>query len=140
MKSEKYTISLYLDNNDDKRILEYIKLNFNYAYIVHDRDINEDGEIKKEHCHVMFIFENAREINSVAKELNIETYRIENVKSIKYMARYLIHLDQPEKAQYKYDEITTNIKDFKKHFNTSTNENEEMLKIFEFIYFGFQSH
>lgn len=132
--SEKYMINLYPDNQKHMQALEYIKLNMQYAYILHDKDINEDGEIKKEHIHVVIKFDNARDLKSVAKELNIEENLISFMNSFKYAVRYLIHKDQQDKAQYNYEQITTNIIDLKKNFKDESYEIEDMKKILGFIF------
>ncbi len=134
MRSKNFTISLYPENEKDILTLEYIKNNYNYAYIIHNKDTDDDGVVKKEHIHTIIMFENAKEMKTVAKELNIEQNRIEKIKSLKYMIRYLIHLDQPEKAQYDIKEIKTNLKDIAKYFKTQSFEQQEMLKILEYIY------
>lgn len=132
--SEKYMINLYPENENHMRALEYIKLNMQYAYILHDKDITEDGEIKKEHIHVIVKFDNARELDSLAKELNIEKNMIKFMNSIKYSIRYLTHKDQKKKTQYNFEQIKTNIIDIKKYFKEESTETEDMKKILEFIF------
>lgn len=132
MKSKNYTITLY-ENEEDERILFYIKNNYNYAYILHDKDITEDGERKKNHYHVAFTFENERHLKAIAEELNVEEYRIEKIRAWKKYIRYLIHKDNSEKYQYDLDEIESNINNINKYFKEDK-EIEDMTKILEFIY------
>lgn len=68
---------------------------------LHDKDINPDGEDKKEHYHVIVCFDGPTTYNNVlefTKKLNA-TIPID-LQSIKGMYRYHIHLDNPEKYQY----------------------------------------
>ncbi len=68
---------------------------------LHDKDINPDGEVKKEHYHVIVCFDGPTTYNNVlefTKKLNA-TIPID-LQSIKGMYRYHIHLDNPEKYQY----------------------------------------
>lgn len=73
---------------------------------LHDKDINPTGEPKKPHHHVMIMFENVK-----TKEQAVEVFdRIggvgcEIVQSIRGYARYLCHLDNPEKMQYSPDDV-----------------------------------
>jgi hypothetical protein len=68
---------------------------------LHNKDINPDGEEKKEHYHVIVCFDGPTTYNNVlefTKKLNA-TIPID-LQSIKGMYRYHIHLDNPEKYQY----------------------------------------
>lgn len=63
------------------------------------------GELKKPHIHIMFkVGENARHRKAIAKIIEIEPNYIQGCKKIPMM-RYLIHLDNQEKTQYKIDEV-----------------------------------
>lgn len=135
LRSENWTLTIYTDNEADKRILEYITLNYNYAYILHNKDINkETGELKKEHIHVVINFENARTIKSITKELNIEENRLEKVRNFRKMIRYLIHLDNKEKYQYNKENIKTNILEKISSYFKDNTESGDIKEIFDFIY------
>ena len=73
---------------------------------IHDKDINADGTMKKEHYHVMILFdgvktrEQAGEVFSVIGGVGIEP-----VKCARAYARYLCHLDNPQKAQYAIEDV-----------------------------------
>lgn len=132
MKSEKFSIVLYPESEKEK--IEYIKLNYKFAGILHDKDVEETGEKKKEHYHFVVLFNNAKDSKTLANEINIEENRIQFINSKKYSIRYLIHMDQPKKYQYNFEDIETNIEDIKKYFNSDKNETQEIKQILEFIY------
>lgn len=68
---------------------------------LHDRDVNPTGEPKKPHYHVVLMFEGKKSIEQVKEIFNtISGVGCEVVKSLRGYARYLCHLDNPEKAQY----------------------------------------
>lgn len=74
-----------------------------YFYIYHDKDKNPDGTQKKEHYHVMIMFEGKKsdkQIQEFASLLGVANNKIEVVNSIRSYARYLIHMDNPERYQY----------------------------------------
>lgn len=73
---------------------------------LHDQDLNPTGEPKKPHFHVMIMFE-GKKSDDQAKEIfdSIGGVGVERVKSIRGYARYLCHLDNPEKAQYMPDDV-----------------------------------
>lgn len=74
---------------------------------LHDQDVNPGGEIKKAHYHVILMFDGVK-TNEQAKEIfdKIGGVGLEVVQSLRGYARYLCHLDNPEKAQYLPDEVS----------------------------------
>lgn len=75
---------------------------------LHDSDCNPDGEVKKAHYHVMLMYEGKKSINTI-RELcaTFGGVGCEKVESKRGYARYLCHLDNPEKAQYSPEDVTT---------------------------------
>lgn len=73
---------------------------------LHNLDVNPTGEIKKEHYHVIIMFEGVKTTDQ-AKDIfdKIGGVGCEIVQSLRGYARYLCHLDNPEKAQYKADDV-----------------------------------
>ena len=68
---------------------------------LHDKDFNPNGEPKKPHFHVLFRFDGVKTLEQVKEILpKIGGVGCEPVNSIRGYARYLCHLDNPEKAQY----------------------------------------
>lgn len=73
---------------------------------LHNRDINPDGSHKKDHYHVMLIFDSVKTV-AQAQDIrdSIGGVGWEKIASQRGYVRYLCHLDNPEKAQYSQDEI-----------------------------------
>lgn len=68
---------------------------------LHDRDVNPTGEPKKPHYHVLFVFDCVKSKEQVKAIIEqIGGVGCEAVNSLRGYARYLLHLDNPEKAQY----------------------------------------
>ena len=68
---------------------------------LHDKDLKEDGEVKKPHYHLMFVFQGKKSKEQVQKIFQgLGGVGCEVIESKIGMARYLCHLDNPEKAQY----------------------------------------
>lgn len=81
------------------------------AAILHDKDRNENGDLKEPHVHLMISFENARSINSIAKLLRDKPQYIEKWdKNPANGFSYLIHATDGAKDQYQYstDEVIAN--------------------------------
>lgn len=117
-RSRDFLIELYPDNESHISVLEKLQESYNYVGIVHNKDVyekerkdddgnivNSIGDVKKEHMHIIVSFSNQRYLNGVAKELELDKRFIQKVDSFKKVSRYLIHLDNEEKAQYTLDEI-----------------------------------
>lgn len=73
---------------------------------LHNEDCNPDGEHKKEHYHVIIMFDGVKTIEQAKEVLeSIGGVGCEIVKSLRGYARYLCHLDNPDKAQYKVEDV-----------------------------------
>lgn len=70
---------------------------------LHDSDVNPTGEQKKPHYHVILMFDNVKTL-AQAKEIceSFGGVGCEKVNSLRGVARYLCHLDNPDK--FRYDE------------------------------------
>lgn len=73
---------------------------------LHDSDLNPDGTPKKPHHHVLVMFESVK-TNAQAIEFfeQIGGVGLEVLGSLRGYARYLCHLDNPEKHQYSPDAV-----------------------------------
>ena len=73
---------------------------------LHCDDVNPDGEVKKEHYHILLRFSTLKSLDyvqTIADDLNAP--RPEKVDDYRGYARYLCHLDNPSKAQYDPAEV-----------------------------------
>lgn len=94
---------------------DLLSLHVPFAGIIHNRDVlevdSESGEVvnfKKEHAHVILEWEGPTTANNVREMLApfpVPNGHVERVNSFVGMCRYLLHLDNPEKAQYEASEI-----------------------------------
>lgn len=73
---------------------------------LHDKDVNPDGTPKKPHWHVLVSFANPRRLEymqGLARSLNAPSPVL--CRDTRAMARYFLHMDNPEKAQYKKEDM-----------------------------------
>lgn len=124
---------LYPDSTsyDCEKVLSRLEDTFaDYAYVLHDKDVDENGELKKPHIHWCGKRSPAP-ISTIANALCVESNSIEFCKNWKYSLRYLIHADNPDKFQYLPETVTANFP------FTSVVENKlealKSRKIFNFI-------
>lgn len=133
-------IILYLDNQLHLLLLKRLTSQYHYAYILHDKDKNEDGELKKEHYHLLLFFDNARWGSSILKEIEIDNPNLIEFRDNKTSAiQYLIHSNNLDKFQYNYEDIISDI-DISIYFSKIKNEEcSSVAIIYDFIvnYVGF---
>lgn len=68
---------------------------------LHDQDVNPTGEPKKPHYHVMIMYEGNKSEEQVrAFTESFGGVGLQAISSLRGNARYLCHLDNPEKHQY----------------------------------------
>lgn len=73
---------------------------------LHDADENANGEQKKPHWHVMLTFKGLKslaQVKEITEALNAPAPQ--ECKDVRAYARYLCHLDNPEKAQYQISDV-----------------------------------
>lgn len=112
LRSKSFAFELYPEWPFFESIIAYIQ-KFKYAFIVHDKDTKEDGEIKKSHVHLVIMYGGRRTLTSVQNEfkrLGLEPRFVQTCNE-RAMLRYLTHRDDLDKYQYPRDEIETNAPD-----------------------------
>lgn len=107
-------------NKETESIVDFKALNnlFNqmgqYYSIIHDKDYNEHGELKRLHYHfVLRCYDKIRKttlINKIAKKMGIQHYMIQcdPCSNVRSSIRYLLHLDDPDKTLYAPFDCKTN--------------------------------
>lgn len=131
IQDTKYFILSYCP--PDKLDKVFTKCTF-YAYILHDKDTDSNGELKEFHYHYFVQFPKAKDIYQLALDFNCGEYSfmVENVRDKGACLRYLIHYDNGEKYQYPLsDVVTTSLLQVERACRSSANveeANDEFLK------------
>ena len=88
-----------------------------YAFILHDSDLNEDGQPKKPHYHIYLGFGTTNvQPAHIAKWFEIQPQFVQKIKTNKYLLlKYHLHNNNPDKAQYSLDQLTASF-DVQKFF------------------------
>lgn len=110
-KFRSFAGTLYPDSEsyDCETLLSTIRSKFiDWAYILHDKDVNENGELKKPHIHWVGRA-TPRCLSVVSNFLGLPENDIEVVKNFDNMVMYLIHLNDIDKFQYSPDDVETNL-------------------------------
>lgn len=73
---------------------------------LHDKDVNPTGEPKKPHYHVLLAFDSVKTVEQAVQVFElIGGVGCEIIKSFRSYARYLCHLDNPDKEQYDINSV-----------------------------------
>lgn len=74
---------------------------------LHDRDVNADSTPKKPHYHILLQYDGVKSFEQVRAEVAEPLHGTIpiRIQSVRAYARYLIHLDNPEKVQYNREDI-----------------------------------
>lgn len=132
-RSRKFCMLLYpFEDATHKKAIDYIKLNYDYALIEHDQDLNESGETKKSHTHIVVSFANAKWNTAIADELGITLNYIEKCRDMDKALEYLIHYNDDTKHQYDIEEVRGNLKSKLKKILLNDGKDEN-IKAFELI-------
>lgn len=82
--------------------------NVEYVYIKHDLDKFDDGTYKKVHYHLLLNFPREKSIKRLAEQLGVPINLIKWKAYLDLSVQYLIHLNNPEKAQYDIEALQGN--------------------------------
>ena len=135
-RARNFNLVLYDEDETHKKALDYIQKNYDYAMILHDKDIDDlTGEIKKPHYHIVIRFANAKWNTSLADDLGIAQNYIEESRSLKRSLLYLIHFYDENKYQYELNEVDGSLKKRLEEIirNGEKTENEKMQELIDFI-------
>lgn len=74
-----------------------------FAYILHDRDYNDLGVLKKPHYHLIMTFNKPMHTSTILKAFNVGVYR--KIRNMNGCIQYLVHKGQLDKTQYSVNDI-----------------------------------
>lgn len=82
-----------------------------FAFIVHDKDVNDDGTPKEPHIHLMIAFKEPEQTTNILAKFKgcISTEQLQKIKGWKAAIAYLTHRtkDSSHKHQYDISEVTS---------------------------------
>ena len=106
-RTRNWTIVLYPESAPEnwRSILDDMHIEWIESPL-HEDDVNANGEKKKAHWHILLMFGGVKsyeQVEELCEDLNCP--RPERCHNAKAMVRYMAHLDNPDKAQYKIEDI-----------------------------------
>ena len=145
-KSKYFCCILYPDSvtyDVDKVIKALAEEHLTFAVSpIHDKDVEEDGSLKKGHYHLLLAYSSATTLSNIRGWFNVCGMPESELHSIRVCAsgvgyyRYLTHMDNPEKAQYNDKDIRVfNDSDelFKKFSKTASEKIDDLVRIFQIV-------
>lgn len=134
-KTRTYSFLLYPDTNDKhKSALALLRQGYNYLGILHDEDTDQEGAPKGAHYHCIVKFRQPRWLSAVSEELGVEPNLFRDCKSFDGYSRYMLHLDNPEKKQYDFEQMEGNLKDLaEKACIGEETESERVLRLLDLL-------
>ena len=138
IRDRKFCALLYPEDPTHAAAIEKLKTGgYNFAAILHNKDVYEDGEnkgqIKKPHWHVVVKFTNAVWRNATAKSLGIEPNYLQQCSNVDAALLYLVHEGHPEKHQYDIEEVFGTLKTKLASLLRDDDESTRALTIYELI-------
>lgn len=104
-----------------------------WAYILHDRDKTEVGELKKPHYHLILRKTSPTSLITVARQLGIPSNYVQPIKNWKRMVKYLVHDENTDKFQYEVEEIISSDSKLIQSYFREEDETEQAGRILSFI-------
>lgn len=133
-QSREWEIVFYDDNPNHIEELKNLLNDRRVVGAYHDRDIKDDRTPKKAHYHIYIKFDTPTTIGSVEKLLpNHESNLIQKIKNFRSACRYLLHIDNPEKAQYDQTSLVGNTKIATRYLQSEDVECEGVRRILTYI-------
>lgn len=146
IKSKYFCCVLYPDCSTyhvDKVIKSLAEEHLTFAVSpIHDKDLEDDGSLKKAHYHLLLAYSSATTLNNIRRWFNACGMPESELHSVRVCAsgvgyfRYLTHKDNPEKIQYDVNDIRVfNDSDelFKKFSKTASEKIDDLVRIFQIV-------
>lgn len=137
-RSRNWCAVVYPDSAPDnwKEILDSLNVKWTCSPL-HDKDVDDDGQLKKAHWHIVVCFSGNKSFEQVVEDVTEPLHcPIPQIcRDVRSSVRYFIHKDHPHKFQYDKKDIETyggfDIGDV---FSFSKSEKLDLLKeVIEFI-------
>ena len=145
-RSRTHMLLLYPEDLTHLNAIEKIKQSYDYALILHDKDIftvedetknqeHKAGTYKKAHYHIIIRFNQAKWNTAISNELGIDLNYIEEVKNFNNALMYLIHYNDTDKTQYEINEVQGNLRNrlIETINKNEKNEGEKVADLIQFI-------
>lgn len=119
---------LYPSDNTHVKAMQIINNNFRFKAILHDRDITEEGELKKAHYHYVIKLDSTQTNEWLANNLGIKPNYVQKIISLKGALDYLTHKYTSSKFQYEDSELFGDLS-----LRTDDNDDSDFVRLCQLI-------
>lgn len=138
-RSKHFATVVYPDSTLVSSMLNFLG-ELKISYLVsppHDSDY-EEGNLKKVHFHVILVFDSLKSLDQVRSILasspsDVQFCGLEIVNSFPSYARYLCHLDNPDKALYDVNDVLSHGIDYFSIIVTKVDKFNSFVFLLDFI-------
>ena len=127
-RDRKFVMVLYPEDASHAAAIEKMKAGgYNFAAILHDKDVTEDNQPKKPHWHVVVRFKNACWNTAIAKDLGITPNSDGTVVRLPFPAPTEERRRELVKECREYaEQAKVSIRNIRRDFNTKLERDEEL--------------
>jgi len=127
---------LFYPGSEGDLILEKLRA-FEHVVILHDKDLDDEGKIKKPHYHAVLCMKNASWQSAISKEIGLSERFIQQIRNEEASLCYLTHKNEEKKHQYNVSEVSGSSRMLGRMKNflekETKGEGERCMELFEFI-------
>lgn len=91
---------LYAEDTTHCNAMRIIEKEYEFKAILHDKDVDEDGKLKKPHFHYIVKMPSSSPNSTLANNLGIQENYVQVIHTLKGAYDYLTHKFSPDKYQY----------------------------------------
>ena len=134
-RTRNWATAVYPDScpNDWIHILE----DFHVPFLVsplHDRDLDASGNYKKPHYHLLLRFDSVKTSDQAIEIFSsVNGVGCEKISSLRGYARYLCHLDDPDKAQYDVNDVYCYREDYATLISLPTDKYDSIAAMIDYV-------
>lgn len=144
IRSRVWCVLLYPDDDSHLNALDFIRSNYSYVAILHNKDTwtdedeannpdHKSGSLKKSHYHLIIKFSQARWNTSICSELSIASNYLEACRNYENACLYLLHSGLDDKFQYDLSELEGSLAADVEKFLKPRSENERIALLLSLI-------
>lgn len=143
LRSKNFATLCYYESSSFDEVVSALDL-LHISYLIspkHDADFDSDGLLKKAHWHIVLIFDSLKSVKQVrdllaevSKGLFVSFVGCEIVNSLVSYARYLCHLDDPDKARYETDAVIQHGIDYVSLISTKSDYFSSFISLVDYVF------
>ena len=100
----------------------------------HDKDVDDFGNIKKAHYHIMLMYNSDKTIVAIDRYARLRGLLLPEKCNKKKMARYLCHLDEADKYLYNVDDVVAYNCNYLDIIGSASDKYDDMRQVIQLVH------